>query len=61
MEVYEPRLKTFLGMLEGEESKLAGSGITEDMANMHLGGDKGRDYQDASTADAGKAGRPSPE
>jgi hypothetical protein len=38
MEAYEPRLKTFLRVLEDEDRKLAGSGITEDMASMHLGG-----------------------
>lgn len=40
MEAYEPRLETFLRVLEDEERKLlaGGSGIMENVEGMHLGG-----------------------
>ncbi|KAH6709212.1 hypothetical protein BKA61DRAFT_579284 [Leptodontidium sp. MPI-SDFR-AT-0119] len=34
MQAYEPRLKTFLRVLEDEEKKLTGPEITEDMASV---------------------------
>ncbi|CRK33088.1 hypothetical protein BN1723_016894 [Verticillium longisporum] len=36
MQAYEPRLKTFLRVLEDEERQLTGAGITEDMESMSL-------------------------